>query len=241
MLVLLGGLSLAQVATVPQKSSTSKRPAASAKPSSKSETTSAPMTDEEKTIYAIGLSIAKSLASLDLSPQELQIITRALTDSAAGKPAVKLDEWGPKIEPLTKARAARALEKQKSTSVAYINKTAAEPGAVKTDSGLVYREMIAGTGASPKASDTVKVNYRGTLIDGTEFDSSYRRNEPASFPLNGVIPCWTEGMQKMKVGGKATLVCPSNLAYGDDGRPGIPPGATLVFEVELLDVTPAAQ
>lgn len=81
------------------------------------------------------------------------------------------------------------------------------------------------------------MNYRGTLIDGTEFDSSYARNTPASFPLNGVIPCWTEGMQKMKVGGKAVLVCPSDLAYGDQGRPSIPGGATLVFEIELLDVT----
>ncbi len=199
------------------------------------------MTDEEKTIYAIGLSIARSLSPLDLSPSELQIITRALHDSAEGKPAIKLEEWGPKIQPLTQARAARALEKQKAASAAYLAKAAAEPGAVKMPSGLIYREITPGTGASPKATDTVKVNYRGTLLDGTEFDSSYKRNEPASFPLNGVIPCWTEGMQKMKVGGKAELVCPSDLAYGDQGRPSIPGGATLIFEVELLDVTPAAQ
>jgi FKBP-type peptidyl-prolyl cis-trans isomerase FkpA len=85
----------------------------------------------------------------------------------------------------------------------------------------------------------VKVNYRGTFINGTEFDSSYKRNEPAEFPLNGVIPCWTEGVQKMKVGGKASLVCPSSLAYGDQGRTSIPGGATLLFEIELLDVTVA--
>ena len=91
---------------------------------------------------------------------------------------------------------------------------------------------------SPKNTDTVKVNYKGTLIDGTEFDSSYKRGQPAEFPLMGVIPCWTEGLQKMKVGEKAKLVCPSNIAYGDQGRPPtIPGGATLVFEVELLGIT----
>jgi FKBP-type peptidyl-prolyl cis-trans isomerase FkpA len=107
---------------------------------------------------------------------------------------------------------------------------------------LIYRELRAGTGASPKATDTVKVNYRGTLVDGTEFDSSYKRNEPAEFPLTNVIKCWTEGVQKMKIGGKSRLVCPSDIAYGDDGRPGIPGGAALVFEIELLQIggAPAA-
>ncbi len=123
---------------------------------------------------------------------------------------------------------------------AYLDKAAAEPGAVKTASGLVYRELRAGTGASPSASDTVKVNYRGTLVDGTEFDSSYKRNEPISFPLSGVIPCWTEGVQKMKVGGKSQLVCPSSIAYRDRGSPPvIPGGATLIFEVELLGIGPS--
>ena len=195
------------------------------------------MTDEEKTIYAIGLSIARSLSPLDLSTDELEILKRALSDAAAGKPAVKLEEWGPRIQPLTQSRSSRAADKQKAASRAYLEKAAAEPGAIKTDSGLIFRELTPGTGASPKPADTVKVNYRGTLIDGTEFDSSYARNTPASFPLNGVVPCWTEGMQKMKVGGKAVLVCPSDLAYGDQGRPSIPGGATLVFEIELLDVT----
>jgi FKBP-type peptidyl-prolyl cis-trans isomerase FkpA len=101
---------------------------------------------------------------------------------------------------------------------------------------LIYREVSAGSGASPQATDTVKVHYRGTLIDGTEFDSSYKRNEPAQFPLNQVIPCWTEGVQKMKVGGKARLVCPSSIAYGDQGRPSIPGGAALLFDIELLEI-----
>ena len=123
------------------------------------------------------------------------------------------------------------------SSKAYLEKAAAEQGAVKTDSGLVYRDLRVGSGGSPKASDTVTVNYRGTLVDGTEFDSSYKRNEPASFPLSQVIPCWTEGVQKMKVGGKAQLVCPASIAYGAGGSPPtIPPGATLIFEVELLRI-----
>ncbi len=107
---------------------------------------------------------------------------------------------------------------------------------MKTASGLIYAEVAAGGGASPKANDKVRVHYRGTLVDGTEFDSSLKRGQPAEFPLGGVIPCWTEGLQKMKVGGKARLVCPSDIAYGDQGRPSIPPGATLIFEVELLAI-----
>lgn len=114
---------------------------------------------------------------------------------------------------------------------------AAEPKEEKTASGIVITKIKEGTGASPKASDTVKVHYRGTLVNGKEFDSSYGRGQPASFPLNRVIPCWTEGMQTMKTGGKSKLVCPPNLAYGSRGIPGtIPPDSTLVFEVELLEI-----
>jgi FKBP-type peptidyl-prolyl cis-trans isomerase FkpA len=124
-----------------------------------------------------------------------------------------------------------------SASKAYLEKAAAVPGATRTPSGLVYRELTPGTGASPKPTDAVKVHYRGTLVDGTEFDSSYKRNEPAQFPLNRVIPCWTEGVQKMKVGGKSQLVCPASIAYGDAGSPPvIPGGATLIFEIELLGI-----
>jgi len=113
-----------------------------------------------------------------------------------------------------------------------------EKGALATPSGLVYRSLKDGTGASPVASDVVKVHYRGTLANGTEFDSSYKRGEPAQFPLGGVIPCWTEGMQKMKVGGKAKLTCPPSIAYGSRGAGGvIPPNATLQFEVELIEIS----
>ena len=121
---------------------------------------------------------------------------------------------------------------------AYLQKAAAEPGAIRTPSGLVFRELTPGAGAGPRASSKVKVHYRGTLIDGTEFDSSYKRGQPAEFGLNQVVPCWTEGVQRMHPGGKARLVCPSQIAYGDAGSPPtIPPGATLVFEIELLEIT----
>jgi FKBP-type peptidyl-prolyl cis-trans isomerase FkpA len=193
-------------------------------------------TDQDKIIYALGLSIARSLSQFDLSPQELALVQRGFTDGAAGKPAEELSTWGPKISGLAQQRAAQVAARQQELSAAYLAKAAAAQGAVKTPSGLIYREVKPGAGASPRPTDTVKVNYRGTLVDGTEFDSSYSRNEPATFQLNQVIPCWTEGVQKMKVGGKAQLVCPASIAYGPQGRPGIPGNATLVFEIELLDI-----
>jgi FKBP-type peptidyl-prolyl cis-trans isomerase FkpA len=198
-----------------------------------------PTTDEQKTVYALGLSIGQSLSMFNLTPPEIEIVKRAISDAAAGKPAVELSEWGPKIDPLARSRAASVAAKEKASSAAYLAKCAAEPGAFKAESGLVYRELKVGAGESPKATDTVKVHYRGTLVNGTEFDSSYKRNEPAQFALNGVIKCWTEGVQRMKVGGKSTLVCPSDLAYGDQGRPSIPGGATLIFEIELLEIVAA--
>jgi FKBP-type peptidyl-prolyl cis-trans isomerase FkpA len=119
-----------------------------------------------------------------------------------------------------------------------VDQAAAEKGAIKTDSGMVYRSLKDGSGASPKETDVVSVHYRGTLPDGKEFDSSIKRGQPAEFPLSRVIKCWTEGVQKMKVGGKAKLTCPPNVAYGERGTPGgpIPPNATLTFEVELLGI-----
>jgi len=194
-------------------------------------------TDDEKTVYALGQSIGQSISVFSLSPAEIEIVKRAISDAAAGKHEVELSEWGPKIDTLMRSRATVAAEKEKAASAAYLAKCAAEPGAVKTETGIVYKELTVGTGASPAATDNVKVHYRGTLTNGTEFDSSYKRNEPAQFPLNGVIKCWTEGVQRMKVGGKSQLVCPSDLAYGDQGRPPqIPGGATLVFQVELLEI-----
>lgn len=197
-------------------------------------------TDDQKIIYAIGLSLGQNLGPLALSKAELEIIDRAIADAVAGKPAEDLNTWGPKINAFAQGRLAKAAAAEKANSKAFIDAAAAEPGATRAASGMVYRELAAGTGPSPKATDNVRVNYRGTLINGTEFDSSYKSGKPAEFPLNGVIPCWTEGVARMKVGGKSKLVCPSELAYGDQGRPSIPPGATLVFEIELLAINPPA-
>lgn len=202
--------------------------------------TAAPLTDDQKLVYALGLLMQRSLDQFDLSAAELDVLKRALSDAAARKPAIDIDEWGPKVEAFAGARAERVAAREKVASVAYLAKSAVEPGVVRTDSGLLYRDLSPGTGRSPVASDAVTVHYRGTLINGTEFDSSYKRKEPAQFRLDGVIPCWTEGVQKMKVGGRARLVCPSGLAYGDAGRPSIPGGATLVFEIELLEIAAAA-
>jgi FKBP-type peptidyl-prolyl cis-trans isomerase FkpA len=191
------------------------------------------MTEDQKTIYALGLSIYKSIATFNLTPAEYELVKKGMADAAAGKPALDLDVQGPKLQPLATART-------KAASKAYLDKAALQPGAVRLPSGVIYREERAGTGASPTAIDSVKVNYRGTLTNGTEFDSSYKRNEPITFKLTGVIACWTEGVQKMKPGGKAMLTCPAELAYGDRGQPGIPPGSTLIFDIELLAVNPPA-
>lgn len=227
---------MAQTSTAPKSTaSTTKTPVrtSSTGTAARKPAAPAPMTEEQKTIYSLGLSIYKSLGRFELTPAELDLVKKGITDAAAKKPAVDLEVYGPKISALQKDRSSHA-------SNAYLAKAATEPGAVKTDSGLIYKELTLGTGDSPKSTDNVKVNYKGTLVDGTVFDSSYARNEPAEFPLNRVIPCWTEGVQKMKVGGKARLVCPSSIAYGDAGQPPtIPGGATLVFEVELLGITAA--
>ncbi|OYQ39481.1 peptidylprolyl isomerase [Rhodoferax sp. TH121] len=138
-----------------------------------------------------------------------------------------------RITALTLALACASSWAQNATTTA----SAKEEGAVVSSTGLVYRPLKEGSGASPKATDTVKVHYRGTLPDGKEFDSSYKRGEPAEFPLNRVIACWTEGVQRMKLGGKAKLTCPPQIAYGERGAGGvIPPNATLLFEVELLGI-----
>ncbi len=132
---------------------------------------------------------------------------------------------------------APAVWAQAATPSPAAASAAKEAGAVVTTTGLVYRSLKDGTGASPSARDTVKVHYRGTLPDGKEFDSSYKRNSPIEFPLSNVIPCWTEGVQKMKVGGKAKLTCPPEIAYGARGAGNaVPPNATLHFEVELLGI-----
>jgi FKBP-type peptidyl-prolyl cis-trans isomerase FkpA len=192
-------------------------------------------TDADKAIYAIGMMLGRNLAPLNLTPPELEVVKRGLSAAATGaKAEVDLQTYGPKVDEWARARIAEGAKGEKERAKAFADSAAKEPGAVRTASGLVYRTLTPGQGASPAATDTVKVHYVGTLTNGTEFDSSVKRGQPAEFKVNQVIPCWTEGVQKMKVGEKARLVCPSEIAYGDQGHPPIPPGSTLVFEVELL-------
>jgi FKBP-type peptidyl-prolyl cis-trans isomerase len=194
--------------------------------------------EDEKTVYSIGVMMGRQIASFGLTPSELEALKQGVSDSASGKkPEVDLETYGPKIQAFAQARAAKAAETEKAKSTAYAENAAKEAGAVKSPSGLVFKTLTPGTGKSPVATDLVKVHYHGTLTSGEVFDSSVTRGQPVDFALNSVIPCWTEGVQKMKVGEKARLVCPSSIAYGDQGRPPtIPGGATLIFEVELLGI-----
>ena len=197
-----------------------------------------PETDDQKTLYAIGVMMTKQLSVFNLSVEEYGFIQQGIADVAKGqKLAVEPEAFAKNIGEFAKARMAAAAKNQKELAKPYLEKAAHEKDAEKLDSGLIYQPIKIGTGVQPKASDTVKVHYAGSLIDGKEFDSSVKRGEPAQFPLGQVIPCWTEGVAKMKVGGKAKLICPSDIAYGDQGRPPlIPGGAALVFEIELRDI-----
>jgi FKBP-type peptidyl-prolyl cis-trans isomerase len=205
-------------------------------------------TDEQK-IQEVGWIIAKrsSLTELQFSPSEIQAIIHGFTLAMNGKEApFELEKIGPELDQLMQKRQAAylAAAKAKSTALAsaFFDKLKENKNIVTLPSGLRYEVVQAGTGAFPAATDTVKVNYTGTLVDGTVFDSSLKSGQPVEFPLTQVIPAWTEGIQKINKGGKIKLYAPASLAYGDEGRPNIPPGSTLVFDVELIDFkpTPAA-
>lgn len=197
-----------------------------------------PTTEEQKTLYALGVFLSQQVDVFALTPEELAMVQRGLADGVANnKPAVEPDNYKEKLQQLAQARMEVASKKAAEAGTAYLTKAATEAGATKTTSGMIIKHTQPGTGAQPTATDQVKVHYEGRLIDGKVFDSSIKRGEPATFPLNGVIPCWTEGVQAMKVGGKAQLTCPADLAYGPNGHPpAIPPQSTLVFDVELIEI-----
>jgi FKBP-type peptidyl-prolyl cis-trans isomerase len=195
---------------------------------------------DSQTFYALGVALSQSLAQFSLTEEELAAVQRGLGDGVLGKAdSVNLQEYAPKLQALAQERAHAKAQMEREAGSGVVEAAAAEEGAVTTESGMVYKAIEEGTGASPAATDTVKVHYKGTLRDGSTFDSSYDRGQPATFPLNQVIPCWTEGVQKMKVGGKAKLTCPPDVAYGDRPNASIPAGSTLTFEVELLEIVAA--
>jgi FKBP-type peptidyl-prolyl cis-trans isomerase FkpA len=239
--LLIAGLLLTPPVThaAEQKASGEAKPAVEQKAAAEPQTKGA---DEEKSLYALGVLLSRNLSVFGLNAAELETVKRGLTDGVLEH---KLDVDGEQaaqlVDNFAEARMKVQAEKEKAAAKDFLEAAAKEKGAVKTESGLIIIPIAEGKGESPKATDTVKVNYHGTLRDGTVFDSSVQRGSPVTFPLNRVIPCWTEGVQKMKVGGRSKLVCPSSIAYGDTGRPPtIKPGAPLVFEVELIEIMPAA-
>jgi len=194
-------------------------------------------TDDDKTLYAVGLVLGQQVSDFKFTAAEVDIVTQGFKDSVLGnEPKAALDEYGPRIQLLIQNRMQAVSAAEKQASDAWVAEQAALPGAQRSDSGVIVIPITEGTGANPTADSTVKVHYHGTLRDGTVFDSSVERGEPISFPLSGVISCWTEGVQKIKVGGKSKLICPSDTAYGDQGSGSIPGGAALAFEVELLAI-----
>ncbi len=215
-----------------QKPAQSQKPAAA--PEKKPEAKKA---DDAKTLYAVGLAVAKSLEPFALSPAELDQVVKGIRDGATGKAKEKPEDYQAQVQALVQARLAKAADREKQRGGGVLEAAAKEKGAIKTPSGSVVIPIKEGTGAYPAETDKVKVHYTGKLVDGKVFDSSVQRGQPAEFPLNQVIKCWTEGLQKIKVGGKARLVCPSSAAYGESGRPPVIPGnAVLTFEVELLEI-----
>ena len=194
-------------------------------------------TDQDKTLYAIGLVLGQQVSDFKLTASEVDIVSLGFKDSVLGvEPKAALDVYGPRIQQLIQERAQAVAAAEKQLSDAWVAEQAALPGAQRSASGIVIIPITEGTGANPSADSTVKVHYHGTLRDGTVFDSSVERGEPISFALNMVIDCWKEGVQKIKVGGKSKLICPSDTAYGDRGQGDIKPGAALAFEVELLAI-----
>ena len=193
--------------------------------------------EDDKTLYALGVAMGRSVRAFSLTPAELEAVKQGLTDSVAGRPpSVPIEIYGPKLEEFAKARAASFAQKEKAEGAAFLQAAAKEPGAVALPSGLVVKTLKPGSGPRPTAVDKVKVLYEGTFTDGAVFDS-VRAGDPVELPLASAIPCWVEGVQKMRVGERARLICPPQLAYGDEGRPPSMPGhATLIFDIDLLGI-----
>lgn len=196
--------------------------------------------DDEKTLYIVGIALGRSTTTLNLTAAELEFVKAGMSDQVAGRPPqVSVESYAPKVEEIARRRAAEGVDKTEAAGKAFIEAAAKEPGAVKTESGLVLRTLKSGSGRNPSYTDRVKVHYRAAFTNGTVFDSE-TEGAPVELVLAGTIPCWIEALQRMKIGETARLVCPPSLAYGDQGRPPTLPGhATLVFDLELLAAEPA--
>ncbi|MBI5884093.1 MAG: FKBP-type peptidyl-prolyl cis-trans isomerase [Elusimicrobia bacterium] len=198
-------------------------------------------TEDQKVIYALGVAMGNSIATFDLSPAEASFVLTGLQDSMTGrKPQVEMPIYGPKIAELESSRAKARLDAKNKKNAAFLDAAAKEKGAVRLPSGVIYTEIEAGTGPTPTNKDKVKAHYRGSLMDGTVFGSSLESGQPYQADLSGgSVQCWLQAIPKIKVGGKAKLVCPPETAYGDEGRPPrIPGSSVLVFEIELLEILP---
>ncbi|MBF0298831.1 MAG: FKBP-type peptidyl-prolyl cis-trans isomerase [Oligoflexia bacterium] len=195
-------------------------------------------TEDDKVLYAMGVMFGGRMADIKLSEAELDILLKGFKDASMNKKSeVDMKDYQLKVRDFFMKRMQAGAEINKKVGLDYIDKFVKDEGAKKVTSGLAYKVLTEGTGKSPTANDTVEVHYKGTLIDGTVFDSSYERNQKVTFPLNRVIKGWTEGLQLVKEGGKIKLVIPPDLGYGDAGAPPkIPGGATLIFEIELFKI-----
>jgi FKBP-type peptidyl-prolyl cis-trans isomerase FkpA/FKBP-type peptidyl-prolyl cis-trans isomerase FklB len=194
--------------------------------------------DPAPTLYTLGQLISRTLEDFALSPAELAAVQQGLEDGVLGRPPkVDLAAEAPKLHALQAARREALAARERQAGAALLASAAAAPGAVRLPTGVLLQPLQAGDGPTPTATDHVRVHYEGALPDGTVFDSSRERGEPATFPVRGVIACWTEALQAMRVGGRSRVVCPPELAYGERGAPpAIRPGATLVFDIELLAI-----
>jgi len=198
-------------------------------------------TEDQKILYAVGQALSQSVAMLEFTPEEMKYIAAGLSDGATGAEAkVDMQLYGPQIQATMGSRATAMAQKEKEAGVAFCDSQAALDGAERMESGLVFRSLEAGSGSAPQATDVVRIHYHGTLRDGDVFDSS-REGDPVDYPVNQFVPCFSEGLMKMKVGGKAQFTCPPEIAYGERGSPPkIRPNAAIAFEVELLDIVSAA-
>jgi FKBP-type peptidyl-prolyl cis-trans isomerase FkpA len=199
--------------------------------------------EQDKALYALGVLLSRNLETFQLSEAEFVRVRAGISDGFHKKPEAATAEASlPQVQALQRSRMMALSQHQKEAGQAYLDKAASAPGATKTSSGLLYIPVSTGNGAMPARTDRVKVNYEGRLIDGTVFDSSAQHGgQPATLQVGSIIPCWTEALQLMKVGGKSRIICPSGLAYGDRGAPPkIMPGAALEFDIELVSIEPPA-